>query len=384
MADDDVAPDRWRVPLADIAVDDRLVAAVAETCRTGWWSMGPRVAEFERQFAEFSGSGHAIAVSNGTAALHLALLAVGCGHGDEVVLPSLNFVAAANVTMHTGSRPVFCDIESPLEPNLSTESLEAAIGPATKAIIALHFAGVPCDIDRVVELAGERGLVVIEDAAHAPGSFRSGRMCGTFGQIGCFSFFSNKNLPTGEGGMLVTDDGELASKLRLLRSHGMTTLTWDRHAGHAPTYDVLLPGFNYRLDELHATIGTLNLDRLMTENAGRRAVSGRYRAELDGVKGIQMPFLSANADESSHHLALVLLPETADRTSVRAALEERGVQSSVHYPPIHRFAAYANIDRRVPLSQTEVAGHRLLTLPLFGHMKDEQVELVIEALLDAL
>ena len=209
-------------------------------------------------------------------------------------------------------------------------------------------------------------------------------MCGTFGQIGCFSFFSNKNLPTGEGGMLVTDDGELASKLRLLRSHGMTTLTWDRHAGHAPTYDVLLPGFNYRLDELHATIGTLNLDRLMTENAGRRAVSGRYRAELDGVKGIQMPFLSANADESSHHLALVLLPETADRTSVRAALEERGVQSSVHYPPIHRFAAYANMDRRVPLSQTEVAGHRLLTLPLFGHMKDEQVELVIEALLDAL
>src|SRR4051812_26453122 len=174
--------------------------------------MGPRVEELEAEFARFCRAEHALAVANGTAALHLALLAVGCGPGDEVVVPSLNFVAAANAIVHTGAEPVFCDITGPDDLNLDPADVKAAVTPRTKAVVVLHYGGHPCDVDAVERL----GLPIVEDAAHAPGASLDGRMCGTLGGVGCFSFFSNKNLPVGEGGMLVTDNAELAERLRLL------------------------------------------------------------------------------------------------------------------------------------------------------------------------
>ena len=378
------APPQWHVPLADISVDEALVAAVAETCASGWWSMGPRVHEFEERFASYLGTRHALAVSSGTAALHLAFAVVGCGPGDEVVLPSLNFVAAANAVVQTGAGPVFCDIAGPLELNLTPDGVEGAIGPATRAVLALHYGGFACDMDGLLEVATAHGVALIEDAAHAPGARFNGRFCGTMGHVGCFSFFSNKNLPTGEGGMLVTDDDELAAKLRLLRSHGMTTLTWDRHAGHADSYEVVVPGFNYRLDELRATIGSVQLERLERENAGRRAIAALYRTELEGVEGLRFAFPDASADDSAHHLAVVVLPEGLERSHVREQMRERGVQTSVHYPPIHRFTAYADVGRRRPLPQTEAVAPRLLTLPLFAHMSEWQIGRVIESLLEAL
>jgi dTDP-4-amino-4,6-dideoxygalactose transaminase len=372
---------RWRVPLADIVVDDELADAVLEVVRSGWWSMGPRVEEFEEAFARFTGAGHAIAVANGTAALHLALLAAGCGPGDEVVVPSLNFVAAANAIVHTGAEPVFCDIVGPDDLNLDPNDLASAVGERTKALVVLHYGGHPCDMDAVNGVAEQHGLAVIEDAAHAPGARIGGRACGTLGALGCFSFFANKNLPVGEGGMIVTDDEELARNVRLLRSHGMTTLTWDRHRGHASGYDVVLPGFNYRLDEVRAAVGLVQLRRLPEENAGRAAVVERYREALDGERGLTMPFVDADrGDEPVHHLAVVLLPEGTDRAAVRAALEERGIQTSVHYPPIHTFSAYRAASNR-PLPQTDAVAERLLTLPLFGGLSDEQVDAVIEGLL---
>ena len=202
----------WTVPLADIAVDDEVAAAADAAIRSGWWSMGPRVEEFERAFAELTGARHAVAVTNGTASLHLALLAAGCGPGDEVVLPSLNFVAAANSIRHVGATPVFCDVAGPHDLNHDPSDLERAVGPRTKALLVLHYGGYPCDLGSVLELAAGRGLVVIEDAAHAPGATWRGRGCGTVGQVGCFSFFSNKNLPVGEGGMVVTDDDAIAKQ----------------------------------------------------------------------------------------------------------------------------------------------------------------------------
>jgi dTDP-4-amino-4,6-dideoxygalactose transaminase len=252
----------WTVPLADVTVDDELAAAVEKTLRSGWWSSGPQVEAFETACAEYLGSRFALAVANGTTALQLALAATGVGPGDEVVLPSLNFVAAANAVSHTGARPVFCDIRGDDDLNLDPASLEAAVTPATKVLLLLHYGGYPCDVDAVRELAESRGLTVIEDSAHAIGATLDGRSCGTFGLAGCFSFFSNKNLPVGEGGLLVTDDEEAYSRARLLRSHGMTTLTWDRHRGHASEYDVVERGFNFRLDELRATIGQVQLRRL--------------------------------------------------------------------------------------------------------------------------
>ena len=370
---------RWRIPLSDVIVDDELVESVLEVVRSGWWRMWPRVEEFEREFAAFCGARHGIAVANGTAALHLALLAVGCGPGDEVVVPSLNFVAAANTIKHTGAEPVFCDIVGPHELNLDPADVEAAVTPRTKALVVLHYAGYPCDMEAIDEIAERHDLVVVEDAAHAPGASLNGRMCGTLGGVGCFSFFANKNLPVGEGGLMVTDDDELAARLRLLRSHGMTTLTWDRHRGHASTYDVVLPGFNYRLDEVRAAIGLVQLGRLPEENAGRARIAARYRAGLERQQGLTIPFGDDGGRVPSHHLAVVVLPEGADRAAVRAALDERGVQTSVHYPPIHTFSAYRSESRR-PLPQTDAVAARLLTLPLYGRMTDEQADAVIEAL----
>ena len=375
---------RWRVPLSDIVIDNELADAVLETVRSGWWSMGPRVEELEREFAAFCGAPYALAVANGTASLHLALLAVGCGPGDEVIVPSLNFVAAANAIIHTGAEPVFCDVIGPDELNLDPQDVTAAITRRTKVVLALHYAGFPCAMDAIAEIADRHGLAVVEDAAHAPGASFRGRMCGTLGQVGCFSFFSNKNLPVGEGGMLVTGDEELAKQLRLLRSHGMTTLTWDRHRGHASGYDVVLAGFNYRLDEVRAAVGLVQLSRLIEENAARARIAGRYREALDGVEGLTMPFGDGNQDRvSSHHLAVVVLPERIDRDRVRAALDERRIQTSVHYPPIHSFTHYRSLGQRRPLPHTDVLASRILTLPLYGSLSDEQVDAVIEALLGA-
>jgi dTDP-4-amino-4,6-dideoxygalactose transaminase len=235
-----------------------------------------------------------------------------------------------------------------------------------------------------MELAARHGLRVVEDAAHAPGGTFRGRACGTIGDVGCFSFFSNKNLPVGEGGMVITNDDSLADRLRLLRSHGMTTLTWDRHRGHAHSYDVVEHGFNYRLDEVRAAMGLVRLARLPEENAARGRISAAYRVRLDGQRGLSMPFADAGADVvSSHHLAVVLLPEGTPRAEVRDALTAARVQTSVHYPPIHRFSRYAELGARRPLPRTDAVAERLLTLPLYGHMTDEQVERVADVLIGA-
>ena len=349
----------------------------------GWWSMGPRVEQFEAAFADVTGARHALAVSNGTAALHLALLAVGCEPGDEVVLPSLNFVAAANSITHTGATPVFCDVHGSEDLNMDPADVAAAITPRTKAILALHYGGYPCEIESLLELAEREGVAVIEDAAHAPGALRGGRSCGTFGLAGCFSFFSNKNMPTGEGGMVVTNADDVAARMKLYRSHGMTTLTWDRHRGHAASYDVVVKGFNYRLDELRATIGEHALRTLPAENAGRRRASARYRTALAGIDGLVVPFGAADQEGSAHHLFVVVLPQGCDRDAVRRRLQEARVQTSVHYPPIHSFATYAEPGCR-ELPRTDELAPRLLTLPLFGHITDEQVDLVATELRSAL
>ena len=369
----------WRVPLSDLPLDPDVTAAVVAAVESGWWSMGPRVGEIEEAFGGLTGSRHALAVSNGTAALHLALLAVGCGPGDEVVLPSLNFVAAANVVVHVGATPVFCDIRGEGDLNLDAGDLAEAITPATKAIIALHYGGFACDIDAVLRLARERGLAVIEDAAHAPGATLRGKGLGTFGDIGCFSFFSNKNMPVGEGGMVVTDDDDLAGRLRLLRSHGMTTLTWERHRGHASSYDVVRHGFNYRLDEIRAAMGLVQLRRLVEENAARRRRAEEVASALESVPELEFPLRAGDDEVPSQHLLVALLQQGLDRDAIRAELAEQRIQTSVHYPPIHQFTAFREFDRR-PLPQTDAIAARLLTLPLFGRMSDEQVDVLVEQL----
>jgi dTDP-4-amino-4,6-dideoxygalactose transaminase len=365
------------VPLADVRPDPETVAAVAEVVAGGWWSMGPRVAAFEEAFAAFCGTRHAFAVANGTAALQLALAAVGCGPGDEVVLPSLTFVAAANSVVLAGATPVFCDIRGGVDLNLDPSDLVDRLTPRTKAVILLHYGGTPCEVDPVVTACAQRGIHVIEDAAHAVGATSNGRSAGALGDIGCFSLFSNKNLPVGEGGVVVTDDDDLAAQLRLLRSHGMTTLTWDRHRGHADTYDVIRPGFNFRLDEIHAALALAQLPHLPAWNERRGEIVRRYREELGALDGVELAGSERPGVSSAHHLAVAVLESAELRARVAGALREARVQTSVHYPPIHEFSAYRG--RGASLPRTEDVAPRLLTLPLYPHMDDAAVDTVVAA-----
>src|SRR3954471_4233619 len=295
----------WRVPLADVVIAEEDLAAVIETYRSGWLSMGPRTEELEAAFASYTGAGHALAVANGTAALHLVTLAAGLGAGDEVIVPSLTFVATVNAVAYTGATPVFADIVSLTEPWLSAAAVEAAITPRTKAVMSMTYGGHAGETEALRALCEARGLLLLEDAAHAAGSRLDGRHLGTFGRAGAFSLFSNKNLAVGEGGLVVTDDDEIAAQVRLLRSHGMTTLTWDRHRGHASGYDVVALGFNYRMDEPRAALAARRLAKLDAENDARRELDARYRRRL-GEAGIACALEPTDGLRSAHHLFTIV------------------------------------------------------------------------------
>ena len=234
----------WIVPLSDIKFEKEEQDAVRNVLESGWLTMGAVTQKFEEEFCAYTHNKHAFAVSNATVALHMACLALGIGPGDEVIVPSLTFVATANAVRYVGAQPVFADICSENDLTISLDSIRRVATPRTRAVIVMHYAGYACDMPAILAWAEENRLPVIEDAAHAVGSWLQDRHLGTWGAAGCFSFFSNKNLSTGEGGMLVTDDDNLAEKFKLLRSHGMTSLTWDRHQGHAWSYDVVDLGYN--------------------------------------------------------------------------------------------------------------------------------------------
>ena len=371
---------QWRVPLSDIEFGPEEAAAVQEVVNSRWLTMGSITQEFEREFAAYTRAKHAIAVTNATAALHLACLALGLQPGDEVIVPSMTFVATANAIRYVGAVPVFADIGGEDDLNLSVDSILENISVRTKAIIVVHYAGYACDMPRILEIAKQYNLTVIEDAAHAIGAHLDNRMLGTWGQIGCFSFFSNKNMTTGEGGMLVTDNDELAAKLRLLRSHGMTSLTLDRHQGHAYTYDVTELGYNYRIDEIRSAIGQVQLRKLNSYNERRKVLTSIYResfAEL--VPAISLPFSMANG-ESAYHILPALLPAGIDRIMFMGAMKSQGIQTSIHYPPIHTFKAYR--DKNYPytnLTKTEDLASREVTFPLYPMLSDSQVLMIAQA-----
>jgi len=367
----------WKVPLADVLVAEDDIAAVAATYRSGWLSMGPRTEELEAALADYCGARHALAVANCTAGLHLMSLAAGLGRGDEVVVPSLTFVATVNAVAYTGATPVFADIAGLDAPWLSAAAVAGVLTDRTRAIVSMTYGGHPGETAELAALGARRRLVLLEDVAHGAGTRVDGRHVGTFGAAGAFSFFSNKNLAVGEGGAVVTNDDGLAERMRLLRSHGMTTLSWDRHRGHASSYDVVDLGFNYRIDEPRATLAIRRLARLDAENARRSALVEHYVAALEDVPGVAVVLPPAAGVQLAHHLFVVLLDEGLDRDEFRAALHERGVQTSLHYPPAHRFSIYAGARAHLPL--TDAFSERAVTLPLFAHMSGEQLETVVGA-----
>lgn len=376
----------WRVPLADVNLGVEEEDAVLSVLRSGWLTMGATTAAFEKQFSEFSGAKHAIAVNNATAALHLACMALSLGEGDEVILPSLTFVATANAIRYTGATPVFADLESADWLCVSSQAIEEKITARTKAIMVMHYAGFACDMPAIMELAKKHYLYVIEDAAHAVGASLDGRALGSWGDLGCYSFFGNKNMTTAEGGMVLTNSDELAEKVRIMRSHGMTSLTWDRHKGHASTYDVVALGYNYRIDEIRAAIGIEQLKKLPAGNAKRELLTKRYQERFKELcPDLGLPF-EEKRGQSSYHIFPVLLPKDIDKGAFREYLKEQGIQSSFHYPPVHHFEIYRQYapESASELAITETVTQREVTLPLFPTMSEEQQDWVIEATVKAL
>jgi dTDP-4-amino-4,6-dideoxygalactose transaminase len=346
--------------------------ALCAVISSNWITMGSRVRAFEEAFAAAHGANDGVAVNSCTAGLHLALAALGIGPGDEVLVPSLSFVATANAVIYCGAAPVFVDIESLDMPLMSVLDAAARCTARTKAVIVMHYGGYVANADVWRAFAAARGLYLLEDSAHAVGSARGP----VFGDFAVFSFFGNKNMTTAEGGMILGGDQAQLDRMRLGRGHGMTTSTVQRLNGQG-TYDVAMLGFNYRMTELNAALGMVQLARLPEWNLRRQALSRRYRTLLLD-SGVDMPY--AHHEISSHHICPVLLPVVANRQQVVSGLRELEIQTSFHYPPIHLLSWYRERTPELRLPLTELFAQRELTLPLHPKMEDSQVGYVVESL----
>lgn len=367
------------VPLFDIRLSDTEVEAVAATLRSGWLTMGPRTEAFEAEFAELLGVPHAVALSSCTAALHLAYLAAGVGPGDEVIVPAITFVASAAAVRYCGAQPVLADVLAPGDLGIDPGHVRALITPRTKAVCAVHYGGYAAACGELLEICSEHGLALIEDAAHAPLATDSqGRPLGTIGMAGCFSFFSNKVLSCGEGGLLATHDDAVAATARSLRAHALSSSTWDRHRGHAPGYDVTATGFNYRIDEPRAALLSARLPGLAADVAARRALVHRYRDLLAEIDGVTVPYKREEVDRSSCYVMAVIVPGEL-RDLLRAHMDGHGIQTSVLYPALHELSAYREIGSS-ELARSELAARGELTLPLFPHLSHDDQDRVVGAL----
>jgi dTDP-4-amino-4,6-dideoxygalactose transaminase len=363
------------IPLFSLRFDGSDREAADAVLESGWITAGARVAEFETEFGRALGTDQVVALSSCTAALHLALAIYDVGPGDEVIIPALTFVAAANMVVARGAVPVFADVVSLEEPNIDPHSLERVLTERTRAVIPVHYAGYPCRMDELRDVAEGAGMVVIEDSAHACITRTEAGACGTLSDAGAFSFFSNKNLAIGEGGALVVRDEDRANRARLLRSHGMTTQTLDRHRGHAYSYDVSEAGFNYRWDELRAAVGTQRLSRLPDALERRSALAREYRTQLnEAAPGVTVPF-GSDTESVPAHIFPILLPPGSSRDSIMGRMREQGIQTSIHYPLIPAFEGY----RLDPVGEWGIAAEyceRVVTLPFYPEMTDDDVSRV--------
>lgn len=379
-----------KVSLADNTIGAEEIAAVSEVLAGRWLSAGPVTRRFEQDFADALGVPDAVAVNSGTAALHLALLALDIGPGDEVIMPSLSFVAAAAMTVAVGAVPVFADVRSATDLTVDPADVARRITGRTRAVVAMHYAGYAADLTALAALTQRHGLTLIEDAAHAPVTAYQpdggiSVSLGGFGDVGCFSFQSSKNLTVGEGGMVVASDPAVLNRCRELRSHAMTASAWQRDRGLATDYDVTALGFNYRPTEVAAAIGRVQLSRLGADRAIRGALVETYRAHLATVPGLLLPFADRKGEDSALHLFTVVLPAGVDRAGFRDELRAAGVQTSVHYPPSHRLSFYRQRwAAGLTLPVTDAVAGSLTSLPLHARLSEQDVAYVAATVTDVL
>lgn len=371
------------LPYCKPVLTDEEIDAVAASLRNSWLTTGPIGREFEAAFAQRSGVKHAIALNSCTAALHVALHAMGVGAGDEVVMPSLTFVAGAQCTLELGATPVFADID-PGTVSVSVETIDAVVTERTKVIVPMPYAGRPLDIKAIVEYAHARGIKVLEDAAHAAGMLDRGEWSGLRSDAAAYSFYATKNLTSAEGGMLLTNDDMLAERARIVGLHGMDKDAWKRYtASGSWRYDVREPGFKYNLADPLAALGLAQLTRLDAMQARRDEIAGRYARRLLDIPGISLQTAPSNeGDRHSWCMYVILVDEQKSGISRDALIDElrtANIGTSVHYIPTHLFSGYRSLAGNA-LANTEKTWQRLLSLPLYPAMDDEDVDDVVGAI----
>ena len=363
------------------------IEEVVATLRSGWLGTGPRTHQFEAEFATYVGAEHAIAVNSATAAMHLGLMALGIGPGDEVITSAMTFAASVNVILHVGATPVLVDVD-PVSQNVDPALVAAAVTPRTRAIIPVHMAGWPCDMTALRALADDRGIGIVEDAAHATEASIDGRKIGSISEITAFSFYVTKNLVTGEGGMVTTDDADLADDIRTRALHGMTRDAWKRYSASGfQHYDVRMPGWKYNRTDIQAALGLHQLRRLDETLRRREEIWARYVAELDGIPGLALP-AAFERGVHARHLFTVRVDGGAagiDRDELIVALKERNIGTGVHFRPIHVLSYYAE---HLPYAigdfpAAEAIGESTLSIPLSSALTDDDVDDVIRAVRDA-
>lgn len=374
------------VPFHVPSLDEREIAAVREVIESGWLTTGPKAKKLEQEFATYVGARHAVAVNSCTAALHLALEAIGLQEGDEVLVPTLTFAATAETVLYFKARPVLVDSE-PESFNVDPNRLERAITPRTRAMIPVHFAGQPCEMDQILEIARVHRLRVVEDAAHAFPAFYKSRMIGTLGDITCFSFYATKTITTGEGGMATTECPEYAERMRIMSLHGISKDAWKRYTLEGSwRYEILSPGFKYNLTDLQAALGLVQLSKCNSLWARRAVLADRYTEALAPLEVFETPRVRPEVQHAWHLYVLLVKPDTLriNRDQLIEHLKQRGISTSVHFIPLHTHPYYRENFGYRPGDFPVVDDYfeRCISLPLYPAMTDEDQESVIQALAD--
>jgi dTDP-4-amino-4,6-dideoxygalactose transaminase len=373
------------LPFARPSLGEEEIREVVDTLRSGWITTGPKTERFAAEFLEYVGGRHAVPVASATAGLHAALLALGVGPGDEVVTTPLTFVATLNTIVHCGAAPVLVDVDAATL-QMRVENVEASLTPRTKAIVPVHYVGQPVDLDPLLALAASRGIAVLEDAAHAVGTEYKGRRIGSFPTTSVFSFHPNKNITTGEGGMIVTEDPDVFERASLLKFHGMDREAWKRFAKEgSPRYDVAVPGFKYNMMDIQAAIGLHQLRRLDGFIAERARLAARYDAAFAGTAGLILPSRVPYAARHAWHLYTPLVDVdrlTISRDRFMDELKRRNVGTGLHYTAAHEFSYYAGRFGWKPddFPEAHFVSERIVSLPLFPGLSDADQDDVVETI----